>query len=78
MPPNPRVESDAVAEKRIRFGCGLLIGVVLGIMSAIYWSIANGWYFAALVAGVALVCGFLAMRYGDEFWYELLKLWRPY
>jgi hypothetical protein len=70
------VEQPDKAEKQIRFGCGFLIGVVVGLGSMIAWSITNGWYFAAIVGAIALMCGFLAMRYGDEFWHSFLpKLW---
>lgn len=54
--------------KSVRFGCGALFGaVVAGI--ACLWRISEQWPLAAFfVVGAALVCGFLAVRYGDDFW----------
>ena len=54
--------------KSIRFGCGALFGAVLGASTFLALLPAK-WYLIALAAGgVALLCGFLAMHWGDDFW----------
>ncbi len=54
--------------KGIRFGCGALFGAVAGA-GALFTLILDGWYWVAVVAAVStLVCGFLAMRWGEDFW----------
>jgi hypothetical protein len=58
-------------EKGVRFGCGVLFGLVLGVIVAFQFPLdtAVGWFVVLAVLG--LVCGFLAAKYGDEFWHSL-------
>jgi predicted membrane protein len=60
-------EPDA-AEKGIRFGCGFVLGglfVFICVLREVH-TLTN-FAIVGCVVG-ALVCGWLAMRYGDEFW----------
>ena len=66
-------EPDAL-EKGIRFGCGSVFGFVVAFF-AIGQEVAEftGPFWAS-VAGIALILGLLAVRYGDEFWHWALGL----
>lgn len=55
-------------EKRIRFGCGFVIGALIAFFFALSEFAAFTSTFWAVVVGVAIVFGFLAMRYGNGFW----------
>ena len=69
----PDREPDAF-EKGVRFGCGVLFAVPVGLYGA--WDMAgspNGWELAG-VAAFALGFGFLAMRYGDAFWHLVSRV----
>ena len=61
-------------EKGIRFGCGLVAGGILGVLGAL--SIPTYRLLTCVLsgAGVALLFGALAVRYGDRFWYGLRHL----
>jgi hypothetical protein len=64
-------------EKRIRFGCGFLFGLVIGLFEfarVLYTS--AGLVVAVSAVSAALVCCWLAMKYGDRFWTELLSRWQ--
>ena len=54
-------------ERRVRFGCGALAGLVLGVSLAFRM---NGGTVGAvlLVAGCALVMGVAAALFGERFW----------
>lgn len=54
-------------ERGVRFGCGSLFGVVLGIGVAAQ-VVEPGWRAALIVVPAVLVCGLLAARWGDKFW----------
>jgi hypothetical protein len=65
-------------EKKVRFGCGFLLGLILG-----FFEVARTMYrynSAALLILVtvtfAFVCGGLAVKYGDSFWEQLGRLRR--
>jgi hypothetical protein len=62
-------------EKGIRFGCGAVFGAFLGFLwFGLYWAgISNSLVILAFI-GLALVCGVLAMQFGDRFW-SGLKDW---
>ena len=66
-PMNDNPEPDSF-EKRLRFGCGFVLGAVVAFfviarVATVFTD--TSW---AVIAGVAVVFGFLAMRYGDAFW----------
>lgn len=63
-------EIDA-AEKVTRFGCGALLGIFAGIGIAIKLTLYSFGWVAAVIVGAVLVCGFLALKYGDGFWYAV-------
>ncbi|OPY73021.1 MAG: hypothetical protein A4E64_02718 [Syntrophorhabdus sp. PtaU1.Bin058] len=61
-------------EKGIRFGCGSLLGIGLGIIVFFRFFLGHlSWIIPCLVG--AVVCGFLAMRYGDNFWRKAIRYW---
>lgn len=60
-------------EKVIRFGCGTLAGLVLGFGVAMKERVTSWGVFVGILLGMALVCGWLAMREGDKFWIERTK-----
>ena len=65
-------------EKRIRFGCGFLFGLLVAgaITRLLSVFTVNGYYGLAVFVGAGVAFGWLAMRYGDEFWLGLRDLWR--
>lgn len=65
----------------VRFVCGALLGIVvsLGLVLNLIFVGDSFKLPASLIAGivgVTLVCGLAAARYGDRFWYSILRLWR--
>ena len=63
-------EPDSL-EKRIRFGCGFAFGGLVAFFSALRELAVFTGSFWAVVAGVAVIFGFLAARYGDAFWHDV-------
>ena len=60
-------------EKRLRFGCGFVFGgIVLLILGMREITVLTGGFWAFVVGG-ALIFGFLAMRFGDDFWQNISK-----
>jgi uncharacterized membrane protein YccC len=67
-------------ERRLRFGCGALLGVVLGFSFIVHeLPESTGRTWLAVIAVAALFFGLLSRRYGDSFWYWVSKWvhWRP-
>lgn len=62
-------------EKRVRFGCGFLFGAVMAFLVALREVAAFTGTFWAVVIAAAVVSGFAARRYGDEFWHQISKWW---
>lgn len=63
-------------EKGIRFGCGALFGVLIGVKSFVYhFFMGDADPDIYVVVTVALVCGLLAMKMGDRFWMWLKGWW---
>jgi hypothetical protein len=58
-------------EKRLRFGCGFVFGAGVAFFVALQALAAFTGTFWAVVAGVAVVSGLVAMRYGDHFWHAI-------
>ncbi|MFT3767876.1 MAG: hypothetical protein QM820_20700 [Minicystis sp.] len=72
MPPAPpRPPDDDREAKGIRFGCGALLGFVLGLGAVV--QLAPKSMVVAVVAAVAIavIFGFLSARYGERFWDSL-------
>jgi len=65
-PPDP-------LEKRIRFGCGFVFGLLVGAGLTRLLSLVNvgGYYGLALLVTAGVVFGWVAMKYGDDFWFAL-------
>jgi hypothetical protein len=57
--------------KATRFGCGALLGVGVGLYFLAKWTIMSFGLAAAIMIAAVCGCGYLAMKYGDEFWYAL-------
>jgi hypothetical protein len=60
-------------EMGIRFGCGGLLGAAIGFSFIIELFPNRYAIFVFCIAG-AMLCGLLAMRYGDRFWH-IIKDW---
>ena len=60
-------------EKVIRFGCGAVLGLLLGLLAVFGLLALSNWITVAVLFVPAACCGWLAMRYGDAFWYKLAK-----
>lgn len=58
-------------EKVTRFGCGALVGFFVGLYLIAKWTVMSFGVAAAIWTLAILACGYLAFRYGDEFWYSL-------
>lgn len=61
-------------EKGVRFGCGFTFGiavVTVGFLRGASFIVDSPW---ATGIAVAVVCGFLALKYGDDFW-RILSDW---
>jgi len=63
-------------EKAIRFGCGFIFGLFVAFWVAAKccfpdWTIL--FVVGGLIAGV--VCGWLALKRGDRFWYSIRDKW---
>jgi len=63
-------------EKRIRFGCGFSFGLIIGFFVAVREFYSGGVSVLVLLSlAAAGVCGWLAVKYGDEFWRGFLSKW---
>jgi hypothetical protein len=62
------LEPPDIQEKGIRFGCGFVVGLLLTASYAISLSVTNGYYSVAVLIVGGVICGLLAMKYGDRFW----------
>ncbi len=65
------------SELRLRFGCGALLGALLGAGLVFRYSRARGPPVAAAlpILGGGVLLGALARHYGDRFWYAR-RSWR--
>jgi hypothetical protein len=63
-------------EKSIRFGCGGLLGLLLGLYVSvgIFIDLENKIIPIAIIFIAIVSCGFAAMKKGDRFW-DSLKKW---
>jgi hypothetical protein len=68
------MEPDA-SENRIRFGCGFTFGLIAGFFSAITHIYDTWGPIISISLFAALVCGWLAKKYGDAFWYSIKNWW---
>ncbi len=72
------VEPASKGEKVTRFGCGFVFGAFAAALAVWTWSLLNGLHLLAAVAGFGLICGMLAVRFGDKFWHSIPKWWWPW
>ena len=63
--------SSDKAETSVRFGCGFVFGLMCGTGTLVFGLATRERAAVALVVVVAVVCGLLAVRYGDLFWKRL-------
>ena len=63
-------------EKGIRFGCGFLFGglILFFAFARVFYSTASPFWITVGVG--ALICGLLAIRYGDRFYHGILNFFR--
>ena len=65
------MEPPSAAEKRLRFAFGLGLGFVIGASIALRYFRFEGPYTVTSLVVAPLLCGILAMRFGDRFWYAV-------
>ena len=68
------MEADKT-EKTLRFGCGFAFGLIAGFSASLQWVYDTWGGFAATVLVSAILCGLLAVKFGDKFWYSLKNWW---
>lgn len=69
--PTPTGRRPDAFEMKVRFGCGALLGLVVGLgMCVRLWPLSA--FFACVLVVFAIVaCGIGAARFGDRFWAQL-------
>lgn len=67
-------------EKAFRFGCGGLLGLLLGLFLSIkFFYMLENRILSIIIIGITVVlCGLAAMEKGDRFWYSLKDLRIPW
>lgn len=71
------VSSPDTQEKGVRFGCGFVLGLLLGGLGGARMFFDDGSAILAVTIVVAMVPGLSAMRFGDSFWHALKHfLWK--
>ena len=72
----PELEPDPppdAMEKRIRIGCGAVFGIIPGLWVAVgLLGLRTGWRWAC-IAAVAAIFAFFSLRYGNRFWFGVLR-----
>lgn len=62
-------------EKKVRFGCGFLLGIVIGLAEVTRHAYEQtGGVSFAVIASLGVLCGVLAMKYGDRFWHRISRV----
>jgi uncharacterized membrane protein len=59
------------SEKVTRIGCGAVFGIFFGFFLVIKFALSSFGAIAGIVALAICVCAYLALKYGDEFWYSI-------
>ena len=57
----------------LRFGCGALVGCAFVAYALLRGAFDHGGWFGASLVGAAIMCGLLAVRYGDRFFEAALE-----
>lgn len=65
------MEQPDTTEKVIRFGCGFTFGLFFSFLCMQVWLVIEGYWLLSFVLLVAIICGVLAIRKGDNFWYKI-------
>lgn len=68
----PPLAVDTAADKAVRFGCGALMGVA--VMAYLLMSASGGAGTIFVTMMVVLVCGALAVTWGETFFERVIKL----
>jgi len=58
-------------EKITLFGCGAMLGFFVGLYFIAKWGIVSFGAAIGIWGATMLVCGCLALKLGDEFWYGM-------
>jgi hypothetical protein len=68
------VEKPDATEQALRFGCGFIFGLVLGLTSTV---VLFDWNTTSLVMVLLLAAavGLVARHYGDRFWHWFGRWW---
>jgi hypothetical protein len=63
-------------ESKVRIGCGGLLGLFFGLFVAFRWFFYTAGAITTLAIVLVSVClfAYLALRYGDYFWKEFIKI----
>ncbi len=72
-PASPPPHNDG---KAVRFGCGALLGLVVGVGGAIRFSSSSALLPVLSILATALIFGLLSARHGDRFWENLSRTLR--
>jgi uncharacterized protein YacL len=66
-------------EKGIRFGCGGLIGLFVGLYVSANFFLTEDKIIAFILTVIITICfyGFIAMKLGNKFWFTL-RNWLPF
>ena len=62
-------------EKRLRFLCGFLFGGIIAFAQIGMTVTASGGWSGAAIGLAAVVSGWLAIRFGDDFWRSVVDGW---
>ena len=58
-------------ERKVRFGCGALLGLVVGLGLCVRLWPLSGLAMGAVLLLAIVACGACAVRWGDRFWARL-------
>jgi hypothetical protein len=67
--PDPERPKPSPMEASSRFACGLVAGLVVGFVLAGILGARTVSVFATAMGAGALLCGLLAVPYGEDFWF---------
>ena len=68
----PPLAEDTLTDKTVRFGCGALLGVA--VMAYILMNVSGGMGLVFVALVFVLVCGALAVTWGEGFFESMLRL----
>lgn len=63
-------------EASSRFWCGAAVGLLLGAILFVSFFVSSPLVGAATCVAIALMCGALAVPYGEDFWYWMRNVLR--